>query len=70
MKLKQPMSSSRFTTTPSFQCGRTTGADGLSLSAINCGTSESRSLGPCSLSSRIQSKPASPSTSVVIGLPS
>ena len=56
--------------TVSFHGGRTTGALTLSFKAINCGTSVSTSLGACSASSRIQSNPATPRTSVVIGLPS
>ena len=57
-------------TTTSFHGGRTTGALRLSFNAISWGTNVSTSLGACSASSSIQSKPATPSTSVVIGLPS
>jgi hypothetical protein len=57
-------------TTVSFHGGRTTGALGLSFSAISCGISDSTSFGACSASSSSQSKPATPTTSVVIGLPS
>ena len=47
--------------------GRTTGALGLSLSAMSCGMSVSTSLGECSASSSSQSKSARPRISVVIG---
>ena len=69
-KLLQLASSSRFTSTGLFQDGHTTGALGLSFSAISCGMNVSTSLGACSPSSSSQSKPATPSTSVVIGLAS
>ena len=55
--------------TGSFVGTRTTGALWLPLSAISCGMRLSTSLGACSPSSRIQSKPATPSTSAAIGLP-
>jgi hypothetical protein len=50
--------------------GRTNGALGLSFSAISWGMKVPTSLGECSPSSRIQSKPATPSTSVVMALAS
>ena len=53
--------------TASLTGGRTTGALGLSLSAMSCGMSVSTSLGECSASSSSQSKPARPRISVVIG---
>ena len=53
-----------------FHDGRTTGALALSLSAISCGMKVVTSFGECSPSSSSQSKPATPSTSVVIGLAS
>src|SRR5512134_3686482 len=57
-------------TTASFHGGRTIGALGLSFRAINCAISVPTSLGACSASSRSQSNPARPSTSVVIGFAS
>src|SRR5438067_2353329 len=54
--------------TASFDCGRTTGALGLSLSAMSCSANVPRSLGACSPSSSSQSKPASPTISAVTGL--
>ncbi len=56
--------------TLSLAGGRTTGALGLSLSAINWGISVRTSFGACSASSSIQSKPTMPSNSVTIGLAS
>ena len=56
--------------TGSFHGGRTTGALVLSLSAISCGANVSTSLGECSPSSSSQSKPASPTISLVTGWPS
>ncbi len=56
-------------TTVSFQGGRTVGALGLSFKAISCGINDNTSFGACSASSSSQSKPASPITSVVMGLP-
>ena len=56
--------------TTSLEGGRTTGALTLSFSAMSCGISDSTSLGACSPSSKIQSNPATPTTSVVIALPS
>ena len=53
--------------TGSFQGGRTTGALGLPFRAMSCGTKVVTSLGECSPSRRIQSKPASPRISAVIG---
>jgi len=49
---------------------RTTGALWLPFSAINCGINVVMSFGACSPSRTSQSKPASPSTSVLIGLAS
>ena len=53
-----------------FEAGRAIGALALSLSAISCGMKVLTSFGECSPSSSSQSKPATPSTSVVIGLAS
>ena len=67
-RLWKPASSSRLIITVSFHGGRTTGALTLSLSAISCGMKVLTSLGACSPSNRIQSKPAMPRISAVIGL--
>jgi hypothetical protein len=56
--------------TVSFDCGRTTGALGLSFSAISCRMKLFKSFGECSPSSSSQSKPARPRISVVNGLAS
>jgi len=56
--------------TGSLQGGRTTAALGLPFSAISCGTKVVISFGACSPSSTSQSNPASPRTSVVMGLAS
>src|SRR6218665_2247074 len=67
-RLTKPMSSSRLMSTGSLAGGRTTGALRLSLSAINWVSSVDRSLGACSLSSKIQSKSACPRISAVMWL--
>ena len=55
---------------PPPNMARVRDALGLSLSAINCGMSDSTSLGACSRSIKSQSNPATPMTSAVMGLPS
>ena len=54
--------------TGSFQGGRTIGVAVPRTEACNCANKSGISLGECSLSSRIQSKPASAMISATIGL--
>src|ERR1019366_3763691 len=53
-----------------FDAGRAIGALALSFSAMSCGMKVVTSFGECSPSRSSQSKPATPSTSVVVGLAS
>ena len=61
-----PRSSTRLISTKSFQAGRTIGVAVPRCTACNCGTRSATSLGECSVSSRIQSKPLSDKISAPI----
>ena len=60
-----PMSRNRLIVTMSFHGTRATVLTGYAAAACACCSTDSRSFGECSVSSRIQSKPAPAITSTV-----